>query len=310
LRKIISALVFIAIITLSFASCGKESKELKYINEFQGMEGQACEAFANYLTLMINSDWKGAYLYESAYLWPSLDEDTYRMVRSRHPEFGTVLAKSTIKFTQSVQREWGVYGKTYDEAYLMAFEIQTPKPETPQEKKFVDLWNGKTIATAGINEEGQWKFMPSIGPESVDIDDAKKAYEKYIKSIEDRNFKDLWGLTPDRARKDTTIDDFTWSWEENLDKTSTDLIKQMNIQPISGLLEFWPRGDVAGYGEQWPWGVVLNLITDISGVAIDPNLKNADMLKLVQDDWLSGKNQDVLMIYEDEWKVVSENPLF
>lgn len=270
---------------------------------FEGMQNEICKKYSSYLSAMANSDWKTAFEFESPYLWPSLDEELYINVRKRHPEFSTLLAKTTIEFFQcSKQTKWGVYGRTYEEAYILGFNVKTSGDESIQERQYKDIFSQKII-TVLVKIEDKWKVLPTFGPELIDIENAKKAYETYLNAIIEGRFENTYDYVPREILGGASKSQVRQDWLDNSGKEIATLAKELDIRPVAGRIEFGPNFA----GSNYKFGVIFNLLLDFDKF---PQYPKNEFVKAIIQDWKDQKNSTVMVVYEDSWKVASENPLF
>ncbi len=296
--------LFIVLMAALLASCNAgQQAVVAIIIPFEGPQKEACETYSSYLNAMASANWKAVFEFESPYLWPSLDEELYFNVRQRHPEFSSLLAKSTVEFSQcSKQTNWGVYGKTYEEAYILGFNVKLPEVLSIQERQYVDILSQKII-TVLAKVEDKWKVLPAFGPELLDIENAKKAYETYLTAIIEGRFEDTYEFMPRELLAGATKPQVRQDWLDNYGPEIAKLAKEINIRPVAGRIEFGP--DFAGLN--YKFGVVFNLFLDFNKLPTNP--QNA-FIKAIVNGWRSQQNATVMLVFEDSWKVASENPLF
>ncbi len=294
--------IFIVLLASLLTSCTGQ-QAVTTIIPFEGPQKEACRTYSSYLNAMASADWKAAFEFESPYLWPSLNEELYLNVRQRHSEFSTLLAKSTVEFTQcSRQTNWGVYGRTYEEAYILGFNVKLPQDLSIQERQYVDIL-GQKIITVLAKVEDKWKVMPTFGPELLDIENAKKAYEDYLAAIVEGRFEDTYEFMPRDLLAGSTKPQVRQDWLDNSGPEIAKLAKEINIKPVAGRIEFGP--DFAGVN--YKFGVIFNLLLDFTKFPANPQ---NDFIKAIVDGWKSQQNATVMLVFEDSWKVASENPLF
>ena len=292
---------FICIAMILLCSCGSTIKTEIPWNDARG---DVCRVYSQYLDAMAARNIDEMFKYEDQMLWPSLKLDQYGQLRSLHKEFATLLAKSKVIFTECTnQKEWGIYGRKYDTAYMFTFKVEPPADVTEQEKVYADLFKNSTYTTAGVVINDHWKFVPAFGPEIFEIDQATKAYKEYLEAISKNDFNKIYEFTPVEMRTGITPKDIEKEW---LIKGAQlpDIVKYGKPQPMIGKITFNPSFGTYTYD----WGVLLDVAVDINSVSA--NIKKPDkQTDLLIEDYKQG-NTSVLMVFEDGWKPITINPLF
>ncbi len=297
--------VLVLLTILLFAGCSAGTS-ISFDIPFEGEEKSVCEDYSNYLKLMSKGEYEKTFEYEDMILWPSLIEERYIEMRSSYPAFSSLLSKSKVKFTQcSKQPEWGIYGQTYKNAYIIAFEFEYTETLTSEEKVFADLIDDRDNVTVMIrDEQGNSKFLPSIGPEILPIDDAMKAYQDYISIIINKEWSRIYDFTPSAITEVTPKEQIASDWDTEDGQNISEFASQANIEPIIGQIVFEP----SIHGINYRWGVNLYVLLDLESID-QSNL--TELQKLIIDDYRMGVNSKVLLVPEgDDWKVSAENPLF
>lgn len=287
---------------LLLASC--TTFNMTFISNFGGTQQEAVEAYSSYIKSMATGNIEDTFQHESTYLWPSLEKDLYKSLRESHREFQSLISNSTFTFTQAAhQAEWGVYGQKYKDAYILSFDIKYPDDLSIEEKNASQLIGTGPFVTVGVKDENQWKFLPAFGPELIDIKKAENAYKEYLKAVTEKRFEDTWQFMPkkmlDGAGKEAVKND----WVGNGGDEISEFLKTLDLKAVSGRIEFGP----SLMGTNYVFGVVFNVFIDTA--KLEYNGKN-QQIKLIIDDWASGRNMTVKLVFEDSWKVIAENPLF
>ncbi len=296
-NKILIALVF----SLLLASCGRSPI---FESDFKGEQGEACCVVQTYITAVANGNSSKTFEFESPYLWPGLDEKLYNVMRAKNPDFASLVGKSSFKFTQcSVQEGWGLYGRTYDLAYIIAVEASWNSELTQDEKRIADVVGKGPFLTVATKMDGQWKLMPFFGPELFEIKEAEKAYIVYLDAIKSEQFSKTYDFTPTDLLSGANREQVEREWKNNNGKGIAEFLKKLGLKPTAGRIEF----GVNHNGRTYPYGVTFNLFMNIDQMSYQGN---DALIKMIADDWTTGKNTTVTMVYEDGWKVVAENPLF
>jgi hypothetical protein len=301
MRKMISFVV-IAFIFALLVSC--QTYSITFISSFSGIQQEAVDAYSSYIKGLATGNIQDTYSYESVFLWPSLEKDLYKSLRESHKEFQSLIARSTFTFTQSThQAQWGVYGQKYKDAYILSFDIKYPDELSIEEKSASQLIGTGPFITVGVKMDNQWKFLPSFGPELIDIKNAESAYNDYLKTIIENRFEDTWHFMPlkmlDGAGKEAVKND----WVGNGGKEISEFLNALDLKAVSGRVEFGPNL----MGTNYVFGIVFNVFLDTA--KLEYNGKN-DQIKLIIDDWASSRNMTVKLVFEDSWKIIAENPLF
>lgn len=294
-------LISVCFVMILLCSCGsKIDTEIPW----NDVKGEVCRVYSQYLDAMAAGNINEMFKYEDQLLWPSLKLDQYGQLRSLHKEFRTLLEKSKVVFTECTnQKEWGIYGRKYDTAYMFTFKVEPPADVTEQEKVYADLFKNNTYTTAGVVINGQWKFVPVFGPEIFEIDQATKAYKEYIDAVSKKDFSRIYNFTPEEMRIGIAPADIEKEWQAQGSQLQ-DVIKFGNPRPMIGKITFNPS-----FGKYtYDWGVLLDVATDIDNISA--NIKNPDkQTSLIIEDYKQG-NTSVLMVFEDSWKPITINPLF
>ncbi len=294
--------IVLAFMVLVLTSC--TVLNMKTEMPFTDERADICKVYTNYLKSVAMGNLGDAQTYEDKALWQNFDPNLYVKLRSLHPEFGTLLARSTVKFTECTkQKEWGMYGKTYDSAWMFSFMVE-PSAEnlTPEEKVYAAILKGKTFTTVGVLIEGHWKFLPVFGPELLEIDMATKAYEEYIQIISKGDFLKIYDYTPNAMRTGFAPQDIKDDWDKNASQLP-ELVKLCKPTPVAGRVVFQPNFA----GTTYPWGVYLDIVFKFDKAS---QIKDqTEQTKMIIDDYKRGLNM-VLMVFEDGWKPITLNPLF
>lgn len=294
-------LISVCFVAILFCSCGSMiSTEIPW----NDVKGEVCRVYLQYLDAMAAGNINEMFKYEDQLLWPSLKLDQYGQLRSLHKEFRTLLEKSKVVFIECTnQKEWGIYGRKYDTAYMFTFKVEPPANVTEQEQVYADLFKNNSYTTAGVVINGQWKFVPVFGPEIFEIDQATRAYKEYIDAVSKKDFSRIYSFTPEEMRTGIVPEDIEKEWQAQGSQLQ-DIIKFGNPRPMIGKITFNPS-----FGKYtYDWGVLLDVATDIDNVSA--NIKNPDkQTSLIIEDYKQG-NTSVLMVFEDNWKPITINPLF
>lgn len=294
-------LISVCFVAILFCSCGSRiNTEIPW----NDVKGEVCRVYLQYLDAMAAGNINEMFKYEDQLLWPSLKLDQYGQLRSLHKEFRTLLEKSKVVFIECTnQKEWGIYGRKYDTAYMFTFKVEPPANVTEQEQVYADLFKNNSYTTAGVVINGQWKFVPVFGPEIFEIDQATRAYKEYIDAVSKKDFSRIYSFTPEEMRTGIVPEDIEKEWQAQGSQLQ-DVIKFGNPRPMIGKITFNPS-----FGKYtYDWGVLLDVATDIDNVSA--NIKNPDkQTSLIIEDYKQG-NTSVLMVFEDNWKPITINPLF
>ena len=297
------------VILLIFSGCsggsGTGSSKIQFEIPFDGEQKIACEQYADYLKLMSEGKHAEAFEYEDFSLWPSLVRERYLELRATSPEFSSLLSKSKIVFTQcSEQPEWGIFGHTFTDAFMIAFELEPPTDLTPKEWIFADILADRSNVTVLVEIDGRPKFLPSVGPEILLIDNAMKAYNDYISAISNKEYEKIFDFTPSAISSVTPRAQIAEDWNTPDGHSISDFTQIINIEPIIGQIVFEPSVHTINYR----WGVNLYVMMDLENI---DEQNTTELQQVIIDDWRQGINSKVLMVPEgDEWKVSAENPLF
>lgn len=271
---------------------------------FGDEKADICKVYSEYLKSLAMGNLGDTLTFEDRALWPNFDPELYVKLRSLHPEFGTLLARSTVRFTECTkQKEWGMYGKTYDSAWMFSFTVEPPaKDLTPEEKVYANIINGKTYTSVGVLVDGHWKFLPVFGPELLEISMATQTYEDYIKTISNNDYMKIYDYTPNAMRTGFSPRDIKDDWDKNASQLP-ELVKLCKPTPVAGRIVFQPKFA----GTTYPWGVYLDIVFNMDKAT---QIKDqTEQTKMILDDYKRGLNM-VLMVFEDGWKPVTLNPLF
>ncbi|HOO97432.1 MAG TPA: hypothetical protein PKV16_06940 [Caldisericia bacterium] len=274
---------------------------------FEGRQKEACDVFSQYLFYMSVEDSETTFEYESPYLWPSLDKELYMQLRSGNDDFYRTLSNSHVEFTQcSPQTEWGLFGRKYDEAYIINVRITPNEPESLEESEPNEaqeaLWD-RDFMTVAVIMDGEWKLLPSVGPEIILYDQANEAYKDYIVSIANKNYAKLYDFTPEIIASDVTRTAIEEEWNTPEGQEISDFAHMATVDTISPRIEFAPNV----LGINYRWGVVFYIVLQYDE---EKAAEMGDIVQLIISDWQTGTNNKVLLFMEDSWKVDSENPLF
>ena len=295
--------IIILSIILYISGCGSNAVNVDI--RFDGLKAEVCRHYADYLSLVANGEYDKAFEYEDYSLWPSLIKDRYLELRSLYPDFSSLLAKSTIRFTQCVeQEEWGIYGNTFSDVFMIAFDVDMPDSVTPEEDIFKEILEKRDNVTVMVTADGQPKFLPCVGPELYLIDEAIRTYGNYVSAIKNAEYSRLYDFEVSAVTQNTTREQVQMDWDSGYGREITQLVEMVNPEPIGGRVVFQPNA----LGINYRWGVYVYVVMDTDDINIE-NL--TDIQKLIVDDWQNGTNTKVLMVPEnEEWKVFAENPLF
>lgn len=300
--KKVLCILLATLLILPFASCSTYS--MTFVSSFSGAQQEAIDAYCGYIKSLATGNFHDTYQYESNYLWPSLDKDLYLSVRNRHKEFQSLVSRATFNFSQSAhQKEWGVFGQKYKDAYILSFDVKYPEELSVEEKAASELIGAGPFVTVAVRIDDSWKFLPAFGPELIDIKNAELAYNKYLKAIIDKNFDDIWQLTSTAMKGNATKEQLKDDWDMLGIDEIVDFLKGINLHAVSGRVEFGPNM----LGNNYVFCVTFNIFLDTE--KLDYKSDN-DQIKLVIDDWTSGRNSTVSLVFEEDWKVIPENPLF
>jgi hypothetical protein len=293
--------LFAVICATILASCGGISVNSEIL--WDDNRKDICDVYMQYVNAMANGDSQRALDFEDRRLWQTLDPIFYDQLRISHPEFGTLLAKSKIVFTEcTTQKDWGIFGQTFESAYMFSFTVEMPENLDPKEKVYADIIKGRTFTTAGVFISDQWKFLPVFGPELLEIDQATKSYQAYIDAIKKGDFRQMFSFTPASARQDYTVETMEAEWKQNAAEIP-ELANIMNPRPVSGRIIFNPIYEQIKY----PWAVLLEVQADYAKAEAIPN--QTDQTKLIIEDYKQGINS-VMMLPEEIWKPATINVLF
>lgn len=271
---------------------------------FDGAEADACGHFVDYLSHVANGEHEQAFEYEDYSLWPSLVKDRYLELRTLYPEFSSLLSKSTVRFTQCVeQQQWGIYGNTFEDTFMIAFEVDTPESLTPEEEVFSEILSSRDNVTVMITIDGKPKFLPCIGPELYQIDEAIKTYRNYVSVLKNAEYSRIYDFETSAVMENVTREQIQLDWDSDIGREVTELVGLVNPEPIGGRIVFQP----SAMGVNYRWGVYVYVVMDTDFIDTE---SLTDIQRVIIDDWQQGTNTKVLMVPENgEWKVYAENPL-
>ena len=287
------------LITAMLCSCGGNivQTEIPWNDE----KCDACDVYRGYLDALASGDSVKAFTFEDQFLWPSLDKDAYIKLRNSRPEFNSLLSKSKVIFIEStLQKDWSVYGKTYDLAHMFSFKVETPTDVTDKEKPIALVLKDKVFTTVGVIISDKWKFLPAFGPEVYDLDQATKSYNTYIEIIKKGEFSKIFDYTPADARVGATPKSIEEEWKVQA-KELPELTKVLDPKVMLSRITFMPLNG------QYRWGVLLEVTCDYEAAQAIKN--QTEQTKVILQDYQQGATS-VLMVPEEIWKPVTLNPLF
>lgn len=291
----------VCISMIMLVSCGgKVASDIPW----NDARGEVCRVYMNYIDALASGDIDAMFSYEDQLLWPSLNFDQYSKLRSLHSEFRSLLSRSRIEFVECTnQKEWGIYGRKYDTAYMFTFKVIAPADITQAEKQYEEIFKTQSYTTAGVLINGAWKFVPVFGPELFEISSAIKAYKEYLTAVSDKDFSRIYDFTPEQMQVGVTTKDVEKEWLAN-GAQLPDVIKYGKPTPVLGKITFNPS-----YGKfTYDWGVLLEVTFD--SVNVTARIPKQDkQTGVIIEDYKQG-NTSVLMVFEDRWKPLTLNPLF
>lgn len=292
---------FVCICVALLASCGsKVDADIPW----NDARGEVCQVYMKYIDALAAGDVDSMFAYEDQMLWPSIDFEQYSKLRSLHSEFRSLLSKSRVEFLECTnQKEWGIYGRKYDTAYMFTFKVLPPTDVEKSEKPYEEIFKAQSFTTAGVIINGEWKFVPVFGPELYEIDSATKAYKDYLDAVSNGDYEKIFEFTPEQMQVGITKKNIEKEWLTNGVQVP-DVIKFGKPTPVLGKITFNPS-----YGKYtYDWGVLLEITFDAENVTAKIP-KQDKQTGVILEDYKLG-NTSVLMVFEDRWKPVTINPIF